>query len=247
MPVATTTPLPAFLRPPACKTVAYLTNLPRACWYHERKITANYCDAAMLTDDTYTSYFLDTLIGAAIFFVLVAGGTYYLQSSLVLYKHYGAHIHWVGILIALPVIAGIVMRLTHIIYPLISAILGAAASAALLYPLYKSFWAEPPTLVDLTIYVVAVLGIGFIASQPLRTTVMVAFRLGRFSIAKLPQRQKPVTAGKKKPQPTRKASMSSTQRLQASSHGNVIAMMELFVGLSSLALSIFSVFFLGRS
>lgn len=192
----------------------------------------------MLNNDTYTSYILDTLIGAALFFIVVAGGTYYLQSSLLLFKQYGAHTHWTVILIALPVIAGVLMRASRIIYPLISAILGAATTALVLYPLYREFWAEPPTMVDLSIYVAAVLGIGFIASQPLRTTFMVAFRIGRFSLPK-------IKAGKKKPARS-KASMSTTQRLQASDHGNVIAMVELFVGLTSLALSIFSIFFLGH-
>lgn len=192
----------------------------------------------MLKNDTYTAYLLDTLIGAAIFFLVVAGGTYYLQSSLLLFKKYGAHTHWMVILIAIPVVAGLLMRVARIIYPLISALLGAAASAALLYPLYKGFWAVPPTPTDLMIYVVAILGIGFTASQPLRTTVMVAFRLGRFSVPRLMPRDK---------KPLRKASMSTTQRLQASNHGNRIAMLELLIGISSLALSIFSIFFLGRA
>lgn len=191
----------------------------------------------MLQNDTLTAYLLDTLLGALLFFAIVSGTTYYLQSSLVIYKQYGAHAHWMTLLIAVPVVAGLLMRLMRIIYPLISAILGAAASAALLYPLYKGFWAEPPTPTDLGIYVVAILGIGFIASQPLRSTVMIAFRLGRFSV--------PIRRSENR-KPARKASMSSTQRLQASEHGNLIAMLELIIGFSSLALSIFSVFFLGR-
>ena len=197
----------------------------------------------MLKQDTYTSYALDTLIGAAIFFAIVSGSTYYLQSSLVVYKGHGAHAHWATVLIAVPLVAGLLMRLARIIFPLISSILGAAASAALLYPLYNIFWAEPPTMIDLAIYVTVVLGIGFISTQPLRTTFMVAFRIGRFSLPKLKAQPK----SQSKSQPKSKASMSNTQRLQASDHGNVIAMMELFVGLTSLALSIFSIFFLGRA
>jgi hypothetical protein len=207
----------------------------------------------MLKQDTYTSYALDTLIGATLFFVVVTGSTYLLQSTLVLYKAYGAHAHWAAVLIATPLTAGLLMRLTQIIFPLISAILGAAASAALLYPLYKIFWAEPPTMIDLTIYVTVVLGIGFIATQPLRTTFMVAFRIGRFSLPKLKAQprgqaksQTKSKAGTRKTAAKSKASMSNTQRLQASDHGTAIAMMELFVGLTSLALSVFSVFFLGR-
>jgi hypothetical protein len=128
--------------------------------------------------------------------------------------------------------------LASIAYPLASASVGALASAALLNPAYKSFWAVPPTTTDLIIYVAVVLGIGFIASQPLRTTFMMAFRMGRFSVPTF------TTPGKK---PVRKSSMSKTQRMKASDNGNAIAFLELFIGFASLALSVFSVFFLGRS
>jgi len=192
----------------------------------------------MLSNDTLTSCILDTFIGALFFFAAVAGATYYLQSSLILFKLYGSHAHWAAVLIGVPLTAGLVMRRLRLAYPLISCVVGAVASAALLYPFYKGFWAVPPTITDLVVYMAVVLGIGYIATQPLRTTFMIAFRLGRFSLPTLTSKSK---------KPVRKASMSKTQRLQASQHGNVIAMMELLIGLSSLALSIFSIFFLGRS
>lgn len=192
----------------------------------------------MLNNDTLTSRILDTLAGALIFFTVVTGATYYLQSSLVIFKKYDAYTHWAVALIGVPVIAGLIMRQIKLIYPLISSLVGAMASAALLYPMYKGFWAEPPTITDLVIYVAVVLGIGYIATQPLRTTFMIAFRLGRFSVPTF------TTKGNK---PVRKSSMTKTQRLQSSEHGNVIAMLELLIGVTSLALSIFSIFFLGRS
>lgn len=210
----------------------------------------------MLKSDTYTAYFLDTLIGTLIFFLAVVGITYYLQSSLILFKQHGAYVHWLVILIAVPTIAGILMRLASIIYPMVSALLGAAASAAVLYPLYKELWAEPPTHVDVAIYAVAIFGIGYIATQPLRTTFMIAFRLGRFAVPAIKASGKKPTqksakgasaATRSKVAKTSKANMSKTQRLQYSDHGNIIAMMELLIGVVSLALSVFSVFFLGRS
>jgi hypothetical protein len=116
---------------------------------------------------------------------------------------------------------------------------------------------------DVLIYVAVVLGIGFIATQPLRTTFMMAFRLGRFAVPKLTQGgkgKKPAVKGRAAAKETTKgraratdksaakgkSSMTKTQRLQTSDNGNVIAMLELMVGVTSLVLSIISIFFLGR-
>jgi len=192
----------------------------------------------MLSNDTLTSYILDTLAGALIFFALVTGSTYYLQSSLLVFKHYGAYVHWAVVLMGVPLTAGLVMRQARLVYPLISSVLGALVSAVLLYHLYKGLWAEPPTLVDLLVYFVVVLGIGYIATQPLRTTFMIAFRLGRFALPTIKTKNK---------KPVRKASMTKTQRFQTYEHGNIVAIIELLIGVVSLGLSIFSIFFLGRS
>lgn len=198
----------------------------------------------MFNNDTLTSYILDTLAGALIFFVVVTGSTYYLQSSLIVFKHYDAYTHWAVVLMGIPLVAGIILRQSRLIYPLISAALGSAASAALLFYLYKGFWAEPPDWIDLTVYFFVILGIGYIATQPIRTTFMIAFRIGRYALPTI--KTKNNSKGKNK-KPVRKASMSKTQRFQTYDHGNVIAMVELMIGVVSLALSIFSIFFLGRS
>ena len=202
----------------------------------------------MFTDKTLISRIQETLAGAFIFFVVVTGTTYYLQSSLIIFKHYDAYTHWATVLIVTPLVAGIILRQAKLIYPLISTVLGALGSAALLYQLYKVLWAEPPTITDLTIYFTVVLGIGYIATQPLRTTFMIAFRIGRFSVPTFKKRSQ--STNKKKTQvrtPVRKTYMSKTQRLQSYKYGSIIAMVELLIGTTSLVLSIFSIFFLGRS
>lgn len=212
----------------------------------------------MFDNDSLHYRILDAVVGILIFVIVVAGGTYFLQSSLIIYKQYGAHTHWAVVLIALPLIAGIVMRLAKASYPLVSALLGAMGSAAILYPQYQSLWAEPPQVTDVIIYIIAVFGIGFIATQPLRTTFMIAFRIGRYAVptfktGKTSKTKKSVKSSKspksatKAKKPASKTTMTRTQRLQASDHGNVIAMLELIVGVSSLVLSIISIFFLGRS
>jgi len=206
----------------------------------------------MFDNDSLPYRILDGVVGALVFIIVVAGGTYFLQSSLIIFKQYGAHSHWAAVLIALPLIAGIIMRLAKASYPLIGAIVGAVASAAILYPQYQSFWAEPPHISDVVIYIIVVLGIGFIATQPLRTTFMIAFRLGRYAVptfkaGKSGKSNKSAKSTNKTKKPVSKTPMTKTQRLQASDHGNFIAMLELIVGVSSLVLSIVSIFFLGRS
>lgn len=196
----------------------------------------------MLSDNTLTSRILDTVIGSLIFLIIIAGSTYYLQSSLIIFKYYDAYSHWAVVLIAVPLAAGVTLRQAKLIYPFTSTVAGAVTSAAVLYPFYTDFWAVPPSIIDLLIYVVVVLGIGYTSTQPIRTTFMIAFRLGRFSVPTFTIKNKN-NKGKRK---VRRTSMTKTQRLQMNEHGNVIALFELIIGLSSLALSIFSIFFLGR-
>ena len=209
----------------------------------------------MAKKSTLADRLLDTLRGVLMFIAVVAGSTYYLQSSLLVFKKYGSHTHWTIVLVAVPLIAGLLLRLTRAYHPLVCSLLGAVTSAALLYPQYKTFWAIPPTAIDLGIYIVIVSGLGYIATQPLRTTFMIAFRLGRFAVPTLVvgggsstrngagSASLRSTTSKK---PAQKTSLSKTQRLQASGHGNAIAILELLVGVTSLVLSIFSIFFLGR-
>ena len=91
----------------------------------------------MLYENTLISRTLNTLLGTVIFVLIVAAGTYYLQSSLILVQQYDSYIHWAVVLLGLPIIAGIINRLVHISSPLFSSLFGALAAAALLYPQYQ--------------------------------------------------------------------------------------------------------------
>ena len=105
------------------------------------------------------------IFGIIVFSALISGGTYYLQSSLILLKAFGLFAHWAAILILLPVLSGL---LQHLIAPparLLVPILGALASSILLYPLYaERFWAIPPSITDTIFFTLAIAGIGFTAS-----------------------------------------------------------------------------------
>ena len=105
------------------------------------------------------------IFGIIVFSALISGGTYYLQSSLILLKAFGLFAHWAAILILLPVLSGL---LQHLIAPparLLVPILGALASSIILYPLYaERFWATPPSITDTIFFTLAIAGIGFTAS-----------------------------------------------------------------------------------
>ena len=105
------------------------------------------------------------IFGIIVFSALVSGGTYYLQSSLFLFKVLGLYAHWAAILILLPALSGLVQ---HLIVPparLLVPILGALASSIILYPLYaERFWAIPPSITDTIVFTLAIAGIGFTAS-----------------------------------------------------------------------------------
>ena len=105
------------------------------------------------------------IFGIIVFSALISGGTYYLQSSLILLKAFGLFAHWAAILILLPVLSGLVQ---HLIAPparLLVPILGALASSIILYPLYaEHFWAIPPSFTDTLVFTLAVAGIGFTSS-----------------------------------------------------------------------------------
>lgn len=193
----------------------------------------------MIYEDSLVSRALNIIIGSLVFFVFVAGLTYYLQSSLVLVKQYDAYTHWAVVLMGLPVLAGLIQRLLRITYPMFTTLVGAIGAATVLYPQYQKFWAVPPTTMDMFIYLVIIIGIGFIASQPLKTTFMMAFRRGKFSM--------PGFGSSTSKKPVRKADMSKTQRMQVQGgRSDLVAMVELLVGFASLALSIFSIFFLSQ-
>jgi len=201
----------------------------------------------MIYEDTTLSRALNLLAGTLLFFIIITGATYYLQSSLVVKSIFSSHkdwayYHFAVVLLLVPILAGIAQRLLRITYPIFSTVAGALISAAVLYPLYKHWWAVPPGMLQMTIYVLVISGIGFIATQPIKTLFMSAFHLGRFSLPNISLG----SGGGKKRKPVRKADMSKTQRMRAGGHSDFVAMMELLVGFASLALSIFSIFFLGR-
>ena len=105
------------------------------------------------------------IFGIIVFSALISGGTYYLQSSLILLKAFGLFAHWGIILILLPVLSGLIQHLISPPARLLVPIIGAVTSSIILYPLYaERFWAIPPSFTDVIFFTLAVAGIGFTSS-----------------------------------------------------------------------------------
>jgi len=104
------------------------------------------------------------IFGIMVFSGLVIGFTYYLQSTLLIYKGIGNAAHWGTILIILPALSGL---LQHLIDPparLFVTTIGSLLSSIILYYLYGDLWKDPPTI-TLTILFTFVIGaIGFTCS-----------------------------------------------------------------------------------
>lgn len=199
----------------------------------------------MIHQDNIFSKAINLILGIALFVLIVAGSTFYLQDSLLVYKQFDAHTHWAVILMGLPIVVGLLKRWLKINYPIITTLFGALISAYILHPYYSTrFWAEAPNMVDVAIYVLIITGISYIATQPIKNTFMMAFHLGRFSMPNLASTKNKNHNAKKS---VRKPDMSKTQILTTTGRGSTLAMIELFVGVTSIGLSIFSIFFLGKS
>lgn len=196
----------------------------------------------MIYENTDQSRRLNTIAGSAAFFLIVAGGTYFFQSTLVLVRLVNPYFHWAVLLMALPILAGLSQRYLKIVYPLSTVTFGTLASVVMLYPQYsQKFWAVPPTVLNVIVYLIIVVGIGFIATQPVTTVYEKAFHLGRF------KRTKSRSNKKVKKKVARRGSNALARRLGFDNRGDMIAMMELMIGVISLVLSLFSIFFLGQA
>lgn len=198
-------------------------------------------------------------LGLLVYLLIVAGGTYLLQDTLILHKSFDSNTHWAGVLIGLPLIAGLTLKFMKVPASLVIIILGALLSAGIIYPFYgidsfwyegqQRFWGEPPSLSDMAIYTVIVLGISYMANQPLKATFMMAFSLFKRGGDGGKPAAKPAAkaAAKSTSKPaSSRSKMSQTQRIRTRQHGDVVALVELLVGLVSLVLSVFSIFFLGQ-
>ena len=103
--------------------------------------------------------------GIIVFTALVSGGTYYMQSSLIVLQLLGLYAHWAFILILLPALSGLAQHLIASPARLIVAVLGSLASSAILYPIYADrFWAIPPSITDMIVFTLVIAGIGFTSS-----------------------------------------------------------------------------------
>jgi len=101
------------------------------------------------------------IFGIIVFSGLVSGGTYYLQSSLLIYKGVGNYAHWGIILILLPALSGLAQHLIDPPARLFVTIFGSLLTSIILYPIYAEiFWASPPSMTDTIVFTLVIAGIG---------------------------------------------------------------------------------------
>jgi hypothetical protein len=201
---------------------------------------------------------LDTIkplaLGLLVFIVIITGGTYILQDNLWLVKlpesfpgmskTDAIYTHWAVVLILLPIITGTILKMLNTPMAWLVIILGTLATVGILYPIYSSrFWAEAPTPMYIATYCVMVMGITYFANQPLKATFSMAFSL---FLRKGDKKAKPAAKPASKPSAATRSRMSQTQRIRTREHGDIVALVELLVGVVSLVLSVFSIFFLGQ-
>ena len=104
------------------------------------------------------------IFGIMVFSGLVIGFTYYLQSTLLIYKGIGNAAHWGTILILLPALSGLLQHLIDPPLRMVVVTIGSLLSAIILYDLYGDLWKDPPSI-TLTILFTFVIGaIGFTCS-----------------------------------------------------------------------------------
>ena len=104
------------------------------------------------------------IFGIMVFSGLVTGLTYYLQSTLLIYKGIGNAAHWGIILILLPALSGLLQHLIDPPLRMVVAIIGSLLSAIILYDLYGDLWKDPPTITLSILFTFVIGAIGFTCS-----------------------------------------------------------------------------------
>lgn len=182
------------------------------------------------------------LLGVAVFAGVLIGGTWALQDSLLVFEAYGPYVHWAMVLLVLPMAAGMLLRMLMVPGRLLALLTGAALAAGTLYELYRTqFWAQPPGPAELAVYFVLVSGLSHITAYPVADTFRVFWRFLLFALPGNYQVNRPGNKGNAE---GGKSSGGQVPNVPISDFGlNVV---NGLVGLLSLLISVFSIFFMGQ-
>ena len=182
------------------------------------------------------------VIGVALFTGLLVGGTAYLQDTLLLLEEAGPTFHWGVILLALPLAAGTLLRAMVVPFRLFALLGGTLLATGALFHLYRTqFWAEPPGYLEVSLYFVAVAGLSHVTAYPVSDTFRVFWR---FLLFLLPGNYRMSTSGKGAPAGGERGGQSVPNVPVSDFSLNLI---NGLVGLASLLISVFSIFFMGQN
>jgi len=177
-----------------------------------------------------------------VFVVLMVGISALLQDTLFVYKLADSYTHWAIILLALPITIGIVLRYLETEQALFIILAGAATSTVSMYFLYKTyFWAQAPTVLNALFFFAVIAGGAHLpyARGPIERFFGVI--LSVFKTQKKKPRNTNKTATAKKP-----AQKQSNPGNPAYARGGLVPVIEMSVGVASLALSVYSIAFMGK-
>ncbi|MDH5547467.1 MAG: hypothetical protein OEZ43_17950 [Gammaproteobacteria bacterium] len=174
-----------------------------------------------------------TVLPFVIFVLLMVGVSAGLQQTLLIYKLGGAYTHWAVILLGLPVLIGLLLRILETSQPLVVTFLAAVASTGALYFLYKTyFWAQAPSILNALFFFVVIVGGAHLPYS--RGPIERFFGALVYMIRPTPK--------KRTRAPAKKVAAGNT-----GASSSMIPMIEMTVGIASLALSVYSIAFMGKA
>jgi hypothetical protein len=185
------------------------------------------------------------------FLALVVGSTYYLQHTLIVFRHFGSYAHWFVILLVIPLLVGIFLRQLQIPHAGAALFVGGVCSMPLAYFIFSYHWAQQPTRLAAFLFGFITAGVAYLAI--IKWGKAFNAILNSFTIHKKtspPETQKTTenALGRTEDQtkkPTHvKWSIKNT--LSSSHYAGFIATVQLVIGLISLILSAISIFVLAN-
>ena len=184
-----------------------------------------------LTDELYR-----LLLGLGLFVTLVAGTAIRLGRDMQIYNQYGPYMHWSAILVAAPLLAGLLVRWLKVPSPRLVLLISGLFAAVIVYPVYVDLWPEPPRLVLVGLYAALTVGVASLALIRVRLLIdLLMVRWGQWRNGNRGRRSNMSKRPIRAPHEMLRYSRVSTR----------LAMMQLMMAILSLLVSLFGILFLG--
>lgn len=184
-----------------------------------------------ITDELYR-----LLLGLGLFMTLVAGTAIFLGHDMLVYYHYGPYAHWSVILVAAPLLSGLLIRWLRVPTPRLVLLISGCLAALLVYPVYVDLWPNPPGLPLAGLYAALTIGVASLALVRVRLLIdLLWVRWGQWRTA----------SRRSRPGGSRRSIRAPHEMLRYSRVSTHLAMLQLVMAALSLLVSVFSILFLG--